>query len=194
MTQTMNTDSPYLSRIRIAGWATAALLLLTPLIAMRFTDEVNWTGSDFVFAAVLLGSVGLGFEFVVRKTTGSAGRWAGVVAIVGAFLLVWINGAVGIIGGEDNLGNLLYGVVLAVGLLGALASRFRVAGMMRTLTAMALVQVVVPVAAWVFGWSEAQAAFSPETLGVTAMFVTLWLASAILFRNAAQDESGVPAA
>ena len=32
----------------------AALLLLTPAVAMRFTGEVNWGPSDFVVAAVLI--------------------------------------------------------------------------------------------------------------------------------------------
>jgi hypothetical protein len=35
------------SRRRIAAWATAAILLLLPLIAMPFTDEVNWDETDF---------------------------------------------------------------------------------------------------------------------------------------------------
>jgi hypothetical protein len=35
------------SRWRIAAWATAAILLLLPLIAIQFTDEVNWDETDF---------------------------------------------------------------------------------------------------------------------------------------------------
>jgi hypothetical protein len=35
------------SRRRLAAWATAAILLLLPLIAMPFTDEVNWDETDF---------------------------------------------------------------------------------------------------------------------------------------------------
>ena len=30
------------------GWGGAAVLLSLPLIARRFTGEVNWTGSDFL--------------------------------------------------------------------------------------------------------------------------------------------------
>ncbi len=42
------------SWLRKAMWSGAPFLLLLPAVAMRFTAEVNWTGSDFVFAAVLL--------------------------------------------------------------------------------------------------------------------------------------------
>jgi hypothetical protein len=41
------------------------------------------------------------------------------VALATDFLLVWINGVVGIIGSEQEDANLLHGAVLAVGLLGA---------------------------------------------------------------------------
>ena len=33
---------------RIAAWGLAGLILLLPLVAMQFTDEVEWTASDFV--------------------------------------------------------------------------------------------------------------------------------------------------
>jgi len=42
------------SRWRIAAWAAAALLLLLPLVAMQFTDEVVWDVADFAFAGALL--------------------------------------------------------------------------------------------------------------------------------------------
>ena len=55
-------------------------------------------------------------------------------------MLVWINLAVGIIGSEDNPANLMYGGVLAVGVAGAVAARFRPGGMARALAATALAQ------------------------------------------------------
>src|SRR5688572_13882947 len=94
------------SRWRPAGWAVAALILLLPLIAMQFTDEVDWSMFDFAFAAVLLGGLGLGLELAVRKTDNAAYRLAAAVALAAAFLLVWVNGAVGIIGSEQDDANL----------------------------------------------------------------------------------------
>lgn len=37
--------------LRMAVWAAAtALMVLVPLLAMRVTDEVSWTGFDFAYA------------------------------------------------------------------------------------------------------------------------------------------------
>src|SRR5688572_28735226 len=86
------------SRWRIAVWGTAALLLLLPLMAMQFTDEVNWDETDFiVFGAMLAVACGT-LESAARMTGNTAHRAAVGVAVVAAFLLIWINLAVGIIG------------------------------------------------------------------------------------------------
>ena len=46
-------------RWRIAAWTGAALMLLLPLVAMQFTDEVNWSETDFIVAGALIGGTGL---------------------------------------------------------------------------------------------------------------------------------------
>ena len=57
---------------RMAVWGTAALLLLLPLAAMRFTEEVKWTMSDFiVFGAMLLAACGA-YEFGARRSGSTA--------------------------------------------------------------------------------------------------------------------------
>jgi len=83
----------------IAAWAVVvALILLVPLVAMQFTDEVGWDVADFaVFGALLFGT-GLTYELVARKMGRIRYRAAIGVALGAAFLLVWVNGAVGIIG------------------------------------------------------------------------------------------------
>ncbi len=75
-----------------------AFLLLIPLIAMRFTDEVNWSPFDFVVAGVLLLGAGFVCEFVMRKVTKIEYRIAICAAILAALLLIWIELAVGILG------------------------------------------------------------------------------------------------
>ncbi len=83
-----------------------ALVLLVPLLAMQFTDDVDWSVFDFVaFGALLFGS-GLAYELIARRSGNSAYRAAIGMAVAAAFLLVWINGAVGIIGNEDNPVNM----------------------------------------------------------------------------------------
>lgn len=82
---------------RIMGWGGAGLLLLLPLVAMQFTREVNWTGSDFlVFGAMLL-AAGAGIELATRARLGTAGKSVAVAAVLAAFLLVWVELAVGIV-------------------------------------------------------------------------------------------------
>ena len=73
-----------------------ALLLLIPLIAMQFTDEVNWTLFDFIGAAVLLLGTGLMSEFVLRKVKKTKHRIAICLAILATLFLIWAELAVGI--------------------------------------------------------------------------------------------------
>jgi hypothetical protein len=73
-----------------------ATLLLVPLIAMQFTSEVNWSPADFVIMGLMLLAVGAGIEIVLRKVTSTRGRVILCVAILGVFLLLWAEMAVGI--------------------------------------------------------------------------------------------------
>jgi hypothetical protein len=172
---------------RIAVWGTAALLLLLPLIAMQFTDEVNWDETDFlVFGAMLVAACGT-CELAARVTGNLAYRAAVGVAVVAAFLLIWINLAVGIIGSEDNPANLMYAGVLAVCVLGALVARFRPIGMARALAVTALAQTLVAVIALIFGLGSTGANWPRVIVILNGFFAALWLISAWLFRKAAQD-------
>ena len=131
------------SRWRIAAWSAAVFMLLLPLVAMQFTDEVVWDVADFaIFGALLLGA-GVTYELAARMTGNTTYRFAVGLALAAAFILVWVNGAVGIIGSEDNDANLMYGGVLGVGVIGAVIARFRPHGMARALFATALAQASV---------------------------------------------------
>ena len=187
-----NGGGRHLSPWRIAAWTAAALVLLLPLVAMQFTDEVNWTASDFVFAGALILGVGVTYEFAARKTGDTAYRTAVGVALAAAFLLIWVNGAVGIIGSENNPANLMYGGVLAVGIVGTLIARFQPQGMARTLFMTTLAQVLVPVIALII-WKPPVVS-AEDVLGVIGVFAlngffaALWVGSALLFRKAAARE------
>ena len=160
---------------RIAGWSIPAMLLLLPAVAMQFTEEVDWTESDFILAGVLFGSIGLAFELIVRKSRSLAYRFGAGLAVVAAFLTLWVNGAVGMIGSEDNPYNLVFGAVLFVALAGAVLARFEASGMARAMVVAAVAQA----AAGAFGFAaDARGA----ALGMA--FAGLWLLSAALFRSA----------
>ena len=77
---------------------TSALILLIPLIAMQFTDEVNWALADFLIAGVLLISTGLFLDLANRKISKSNHKIAISILIVIAFLMVWAELAVGVFG------------------------------------------------------------------------------------------------
>ena len=73
-------------------------LLLTPLIAMQFTNDVNWNLGDFVVAGVLLLGTSLICEVVMRKVKETNHRIILCAAILVALLLIWIELAVGLFG------------------------------------------------------------------------------------------------
>jgi hypothetical protein len=161
--------------LRWAVWGTAVLLWLLPLVAMQFTAEVDWNALDFAIIGVMLLAACGTYELSVRLSGSPAYRAGFGMAVVAAFLLVWVNLAVGMIGGEGNPANLLFGGVLGVGIVGPAIARFRPAGMVGTLAAMALTQVTIAGFALVAGWDDRGAILS-------GLFALLWLASAALFR------------
>jgi hypothetical protein len=177
------------SRWRIVIWGTAAFLLLLPLIAMQFTNEMNWDETDFiVFGAMLFGACGV-YELAARMTPNFAYRAAVGVAVVAAFILIWMNLAVGIIGSEDNPANLMYGGVLAVAITGAFIVRFRPHGMARVLVATAFAQALVGIIALVEGLGSTGENWPRAIVVLTSFFAALWLVSAWLFRKAARERT-----
>lgn len=83
-------------------WGTAAFLLLLPLFAMQFTEEVNWDAVDFIaFGAMLLAACGA-YELTTGLSGNSNYRAAFGLAVAASFVLVWVNLAVGIIGRGNN--------------------------------------------------------------------------------------------
>ncbi|WP_294173548.1 hypothetical protein [uncultured Sphingomonas sp.] len=162
------------------------MVLLLPLAAMQLTDEVRWNGADFIFAGVLIGAVGLTYELAVSRTRDRAYRAGVGVALAATFLLVWANGAVGLIGSEDNPANLLFGLVPLTALVGAMLAAFRPAGMARALLAAAIVQLLVTSTVLAIGWGARSPVWPREFVLAGGGFCGLWLASAWLFGKAAR--------
>ena len=147
-----------------------------------------WDILDFtVFGAMLL-SVGIIYTLAKRQADNRAYKFAVGVALAAAFLLIWVNGAVGIIGDESNDANLMYFGVLTVGIIGAIIARFQPHGMVRALYATALAQAAVAVIALIAGLGSAAPIWPKDILILTGFFVALWLLSAWLFRQAAREQ------
>lgn len=79
-------------------FSTIVLLLLIPLLAMLFTNEVHWSLFDFVVAGVLLSITGLAIELVLRKVNTLKNRLLFTGLILFIFFLIWAELAVGIFG------------------------------------------------------------------------------------------------
>lgn len=181
MTNTKHGDEKRGNPLRIVVWGTAVFALLLPWIAMQFTSEVDWDIVDFaVFGAMLL-VVGGTYELATRLTGNKPYRLAVGIALLGAFLMTWINLAVGIIGNEENPANMMFFAILLVGMVGALIVRFESRGMVRAMVATAIAQALVAMIALIAGWGN--------TFVLTGFFIILWLTSAQLFRKAAQEPS-----
>ncbi len=73
-------------------------LLLILLVAMQFTNQVNWSPLDFLIMGILLFGTGLVIDFARRKVKENEHRMLVIVAIVVIFLLIWAELAVGIFG------------------------------------------------------------------------------------------------
>ena len=73
-------------------------LLSIPLIAMQFTDEVDWNAFDFLVMGTLMLLVGIAVELVLRKVRTAGGRLLLIFVIGLLFLLTWAELAVGIFG------------------------------------------------------------------------------------------------
>jgi len=172
--------------LRIVGWGLAVAIILAPLVAMRLgAPGVVWTLSDFIFAIVLIGGVGLLFELAVRASGSWAYRGACALALATAFLLIWINGAVGIIGNEDNPANFVFLVIILMAIAGAVVARGKAHSMARAMTVAGVAQAMVGIAVFAFN----DGAEPPGRFGLLILieiFAAMWLASAWLFRRAAR--------
>jgi hypothetical protein len=122
-------------------------------------------------------------------TSNTAYRAAVAVAVGAALILVWLMGAVGVIGIEGDRADLMYFGVLAIGISGAIVARFQPDGMARSMFVTAAATALVGVSALMLGKHEAAYSSVFEILGLTGMFATLFAVSAWLFRSAAARQS-----
>jgi hypothetical protein len=65
----------------LARWILISILLLVPLVAMRFTAEVNWSALDFGLAAFLLIGAGAVYDVADRYTHASSTRFSSAPAL-----------------------------------------------------------------------------------------------------------------
>lgn len=166
---------------RLIGWAIPPGLLTIPLI-----NHWPWTLSDFIFAGVMFAIVGGTLELAIRASGNTSYRLGAAVAIATAFLTVWINLAVGIIGNENNPLNLVFFGVIAAAIVGAIVARFEAAGMARAMIVAATLQGLIGLSTLVAGWGSSEPPGIIELFILIEFFAGAWLLSAWLFGRAAR--------
>lgn len=145
---------------------------------------MDWDTLDYaVFGAMLLVG-GIIFTLAKRKANGAPYKFGAGVALLAAFAMVWINGAVGIIGDSSNDANMMFFGILGVAGLGSIIGRFKPKGMSRAMVVTAIVQAGVGGFAIIGRLGSSGPAWPDDIMITTAFFVTLWLVSAWLFRKA----------
>ena len=149
---------------------------------------MDWDLLDYVVFGALVAAVLMVTILAWRRARSRAYRGAMLVAVLGAFLLFWVNGAVGIIGNESNDANLMFLAVIAVAVMGSLIVRFRAKGMAMTLYATAIAQALVAIIAVTLGLGSEGPIWPRDILVLTAVFSLFWLVSGWLFGRAARQE------
>jgi hypothetical protein len=163
-------------------------VLLIPLVAMQFTTEVNWTGSDFAIMWVVLVAPTFLFRLLVtRPCSNLPYRLGAGLAVVTGFLMTWVNLAVQIIG-HDNPANLLYLLVVLIGLIGVGLARFQPAGLAKTAFTTTAATFLVPVIAF-FAWPTDFSPGVPQVFMLNSGFVLLFAGAGLLFRQATARSS-----
>lgn len=169
--------------LRMTVWMVLiGVILAIPLVAMQYTEEVAWTTFDFIAAGGMLGAAALTYELTTMNKVSPAYRAAVALAVGTAFALVWANGAVGVLGDEDNGANLLFLGVFAVGFIGTVAAGLQPARMAHAMSATACTQLAVALVALILAWGNAL------EVALTAAFSLGWFASAFLFHLAARGQ------
>lgn len=162
---------------RIAGWGSLLALLLLPALAMQVTGEVDWTASDFVFAAILLGFVGFVVEAAVRFARPGAPRIGYILGGFMVFFTCWVNAAVGIIGDEDSVNVFFFLMVMVAMLAGALA-RFQPGALRWIAALLAAGQYAIGIAAlWMMPGHAVE-------WGLLTFLALMWIAVAWCFHRA----------
>ncbi len=88
----MNINNIFISKksVYVVLLSTIFVLLL-PLIAMQFTNEVNWGVGDFVVAGVLLSFFGYLYKVLTKTSNHQIKNIVVGILVFGLLVLVWVN-------------------------------------------------------------------------------------------------------
>jgi len=170
---------------RVVRWSVGAGLLLVPLVMMQIVDGWNWGLGAFLFLGVIIGGVLLLYEYAVRAGVGLAYRGGVAAALAPAFLIVWMNLAVGIVG-EDNPMNFNFFMLVFAAAVGAYTARGEPAAMARAMLGVVVVQALLAIAIVTAPSIASEPAGVFRVSLLCSVFAGFWLLSAALFRRASR--------
>lgn len=160
-------------------------VLLIALLGNTFVEGWNWNPGAFVLLWVVLAIATLVYKLIATSPGAiPAHRLAAALAVLTGFLVFWMSIGPKIIG-EENPGNLLYLLVILIGLIGAGGSRFRPAALAWVAFGLATATLAVPVITLLL-WPSSD--FSPGFLRVqllSSVFAAMFATSGLLFRRPA---------
>ena len=78
--------------------AVVLALLLIPFIGTQVSQDVEWSGSDFLIMGILLLGTGLLIDLVLRKFPSTKNRIIFCGIVLAVFFLIWAELAVGVFG------------------------------------------------------------------------------------------------
>jgi hypothetical protein len=174
----------------VPGVIVITLLILTiPLVAMQFTDQVDWSVSDFIIMGILIFTMVLAFVLITRQAINLMYK-AAIAGTVGTtFLMIWANAAVGLIGSGPHAGNFMYAGVVAVVIVGTYLSRFTARGMELAMFGTAVSLVLIAVIQLLLNMDEYPASSVQEIIAVNGFFCFLYATSGLLFRFMALEQA-----
>ena len=169
---------------RVAAWSVAAAIMLVPVSVQLFSGNFGWDAFDFIFAATVLFVSCFIFDVAAKKAPNFsylAGAGFALAAGVGLFV---VNGAVGLVGSEEETHNLLIGAVLLTAIIGAIVARGRPQPMVLAMLAAAVLHIAISAFLLVrTGVSDGNP--QVEVIGLS-IFAAMWMASAGFFRSASR--------
>jgi hypothetical protein len=166
----------------IIGSALLGLIVLTiPFTTMRFTHEVNWEPLDFGVAWFLIFGTGISFHFICRTYRNSMYKIASALAVCAGFAIIWVNGAVGIIGNEENPINLLFGIVLLIMILGSHFVKRSPRNMAWVMLVTATSQIVITLWGTLIHLSNYPAYNFAGVIRITLLSSTIWGLISLLY-------------
>ena len=167
---------------RVAAWSVAGGLMLVPIIAELASENFGWDAADFIIVAVILATSCLLFDRAARKAPDFSYLAGAGAALAAGFGLFLVNGAVGLVGSEDEAHNLWFFMAMLVAVAGAIIARGRRGALAVTMFAAAGVHIIVSAALLIRAGGVSDGSPMAEVVGLS-LFAVLWLASGLLFRT-----------